>query len=84
MEEINRVIQAGTSELDSAFFANYCCVQAQVRDILRQGKMPHGNQLTELRKMGELLGIAGAPSRASRGKIAEPEDDNEFSNLLGG
>lgn len=82
-EELNRVIQSGTSTLDSSLFADYCCLAAIVRETFRSGGEPKGNQLVELRKQRELLGIGGAPSRAQRGKIAEPDQSNPFASLLG-
>jgi len=82
-EEIERVTQSGTSDLDSSLFADYCCLAAMVRSAFKAGEVPKGNQLVELRKQRELLGIGGAPSRAQRGKVAEPDTRNEFAKLLG-
>jgi phage terminase small subunit len=82
-EELDRVTQSGTSNLDSSLFADYCCLAAIVRAAFKAGEVPKGNQLVELRKQRELLGIGGAPSRAQRGKVAEPDPRNEFAKLLG-
>ncbi|WP_022682127.1 hypothetical protein [Sphingobium bisphenolivorans] len=82
-EELDRVTQSGTSALDSSLFADYCCLAAIVREAFRTGEVPKGNQLVELRKQRELLGIGGAPSRAQRGKVAEPDQSNPFASLLG-
>lgn len=82
-EELDRVTQSGTSILDSSLFADYCCLAAIVREAFKTGEMPKGNQLVELRKQRELLGIGGAPSRAQRGKVAEPDQSNPFASLLG-
>ncbi|MEV5031000.1 hypothetical protein MRBLMC3_000154 [Sphingobium sp. LMC3-1-1.1] len=82
-EELDRVTQSGTSNLDSSLFADYCCLAAIVRATFKAGEMPKGNQLVELRKQRELLGIGGAPSRAQRGKVAEPVNKNEFAKLFG-
>jgi len=82
-EELDRVTQSGTSSLDSSLFADYCCLAAIVRATFKAGEVPKGNQLVELRKQRELLGIGGAPSRAQRGKVAEPDTRNEFAKLLG-
>ncbi|KXU30660.1 hypothetical protein A0J57_20165 [Sphingobium sp. 22B] len=82
-EELERVTQSGTSVLDSSLFADYCCLAAIVRETFRSGGEPRGNQLVELRKQRELLGIGGAPSRAQRGKVAEPDQSNPFASLLG-
>lgn len=83
MEELDRVVRAGTTELDSTLFADYCCLAAQVRAVFLAGNTPRGNQLTELRKMRELLGIAGIPSRASRGGKTQTQSDNPFADLMG-
>ncbi|QDC39249.1 hypothetical protein FIL70_17050 [Sphingobium fuliginis ATCC 27551] len=82
-EEVERVTQSGTSDLDSSLFADYCCLAALVRAAFKAGEVPKGNQLVELRKQRELLGIGGAPSRAQRGKVAEPDQSNPFASLLG-
>ena len=82
-EELDRVTQSGTSSLDSSLFADYCCLAAIVRATFKAGEVPKGNQLVELRKQRELLGIGGAPSSAQRGKVAEPDTSNEFAKLLG-
>lgn len=82
-EELDRVTQSGTSVLDSSLFADYCCLAAIVRETFRSGSEPKGNQLVELRKQRELLGIGGAPSRVQRGKVAEPDQSNPFAKLLG-
>lgn len=82
-EELDRVTLSGTSVLDSSLFADYCCLAAIVRETFRSGGEPKGNQLVELRKQRELLGIGGAPSRAQRGKVAEPDRSNPFASLLG-
>lgn len=82
-EELDRVTRSGTSELDSSLFADYCCLAAIVRAAFKAGETPKGNQLVELRKQRELLGIGGAPSRAQRGKVAEPDQSNPFASLIG-
>lgn len=84
IEELDRVTQSGTSILDSSLFADYCCLAAIVRAEFKAGKVPKGNQLVELRKQRELLGIGGAPSRAQRGTKAQAEPSNPFSDLAGG
>ena len=71
-EEIERVTKAGTCELDSSLFARYCSLEANCRDQFNAGETPRSAFLSELRKTGELLGIAGAPSRAQRGKAPDP------------
>ena len=66
-EEIDRVIKAGIGELDSSFFADYCCLAAITRSQFAKGDLPNAAQLTELRRRAEVLGIAGPSSRALRG-----------------
>lgn len=83
VEELPRVIQTGTSDLDSSLFADYCCLAAAVRATWAAGEIPQGNHLVELRKQRELLGIGGAPSRAQRGVKAQPDDSNPFASLIG-
>lgn len=83
-EELERVTKSGTSDLDSSLFADYCCLAAIVRAAFKAGEVPKGNQLVELRKQRELLGIGGAPSRAQRGTKAQAEPNNPFADLAGG
>jgi hypothetical protein len=72
-EEIDRVVQAGIASLDSSFFADYCALAALTRATFRLGQLPQAAQLTELRKRGEILGIAGPSSRALRGTASGQE-----------
>ena len=83
-EELERVTQSGTSVLDSSMFADYCCLAAIVRAAFKAGEVPKGNQLVELRKQRELLGIGGAPSRVQRGTKGQAEPNNPFADLAGG
>lgn len=80
-EEIDRVMKVGTCELDSSLFARYCSLEALVREIFHAGDAPPTSQVVELRKTGEVLGIAGAPSRALRGTAAPQETVNPFAPL---
>lgn len=82
-EEIERVTQSGTSDLDSSLFADYCCLAAVVRAAFKAGEVPRGNQMVELRKQRELLGIGGAPSRAQRSTKGQVEPSNPFADLAG-
>lgn len=79
-EEIDRVVLAGTNELDSSIFARYCVIEAQFRSIILSGGHVQAAQSTELRRLAELLGIGGAPSRHDRGTPAV-EPTNEFAAL---
>jgi phage terminase small subunit len=59
IEEIGRVMVAGITELDSSLFATYCATEALVRAAYIAGEPPPAAYLSELRRMRELLGIAG-------------------------
>lgn len=83
-EELPRVIEAGTTISDTALFADYCQLSAAVRAVWQEGGIPQGNHLVELRKLRELLGIGGAPSRRERGTKAQVAPDNPFARLIGG
>ena len=80
-EEISRVTRAGTCELDSSLFARYCSLEAIVRATFGAGETPRAAYLVELRKAGEILGIAGAPSRALRGTAPAAKPTNPFMAL---
>ncbi len=64
-EEIPRLVHGGAGEPDSSLFARYCAAEAISRSMLKKGELPVAALLSELRKMGELLGLAGAGSRKS-------------------
>jgi hypothetical protein len=59
MEEIGRVMIGGVGERDSSLFARYCATEALARKAFLSGEPPPAAYLTELRRMAELLGIAG-------------------------
>lgn len=59
LEEIGRVMAAGVCERDSSLFATYCATEAMARAAFKAGEPPPAAYLTELRRMRELLGIAG-------------------------
>ncbi|WP_379921722.1 hypothetical protein [Erythrobacter sp. R86502] len=80
-EEIDRVTSAGTCELDSSLFARYCSLESLVRAEFAQGIVPRAAYLSELRKAGEILGIAGVSSRALRGKPIETKSGNPFAAM---
>ena len=66
IEEIGRVMVAGTCERDSLLFARYCSLEALVQKAFGLGEAPPAAYLTELRRMGELLGIAGERTRVNK------------------
>lgn len=68
-EEIGRVMAAGVVEIDSSLFARYCSLEALIRVAFKGNEPPPAAFLTEARRMGELLGIAGRRSRI--GKVAD-------------
>jgi phage terminase small subunit len=69
-EEIGRVMSAGVVEIDSSLFARYCSLEALIRKAFEaDGEPPPAAYLTEARRMGELLGIAGRKSRV--GKVTD-------------
>ncbi len=63
IEEIGRVMVAGVGERDSSLFARYCSTEALARKAYKAGEPPPAAYLTELRRMAELLGIAGPRAR---------------------
>lgn len=83
MEELPRVMRAGTAEMDSSLFARYCAVEAQTRAAYQRGESIKAATSSELRRYAELLGIAGAMSRVVRGVAPAPEDKpaNPFAAL---
>lgn len=69
IEEIGRVMMAGISDQDSSLFARYCSTEAQVRACYLANEAPPAAYLTELRRMAELLGIAGPRVRQAAKQI---------------
>lgn len=78
-EELSRVMMYTVTEVDSSLFARYCCLEACVRSSFAEGKAPPAAYLTELRRMGELMGIAGPKSRIQTGNV-QPKR-NAFGNI---
>jgi hypothetical protein len=69
-EEIGRVMSSGNAEVDSSLFARYCSLEALIRKAFNAAEEPPpAAYLTEARRMGELLGIAGRKSRV--GKVGD-------------
>lgn len=66
-EEAARVVACGVTSADSSLFARYCECEATFRVSVLAGDLPKAALLTELRRMAELLGIAGLKSRLGRG-----------------
>ena len=61
LDDIGRVKLA--TESDSTLFANYCTLQGGILKAVRANEMPPIAAFAEVRKMQEILGIAGARSR---------------------
>jgi hypothetical protein len=81
LEEIDRIMSVSATELDSSLVARYCSLEAIVRDQFAKGDCPNIASLTELRRMGESLGLSGAQSRiGSASKPSEPT--NPFARAL--
>jgi hypothetical protein len=78
MEEISRVMIAGISEQDSSLFATYCSTEALARAAFISGEPPPAAYLSELRRMRELLGIAG-PRVRQGAKHGGTQTDNPFA-----
>jgi hypothetical protein len=73
-EEVGRAMAAGVTELDSSLFARYCVLEAMARVGFNEamkgnGPPPPAAYITELRRIAELLGLAGRKSRV--GKVAD-------------
>lgn len=76
IEEIGRVMAFGVGEKDSSLFARYCSTEAMARKAFLAGEPPPAAYLTELRRMAELLGIAGPRVRTG----AKPDGPTINSN----
>ncbi len=77
-QNLGRVMAAGVGEADSDLFATYCELQGAVRAAWRMGEAPPISALAELRRLAELLGLAGPRSRVAR---AATHKDNPFARL---
>jgi hypothetical protein len=66
-DDLARVVACGAREPDSHFFATYCQWMAGFIAGVRAGDPPNAAYVSELRKQMEMLGIAGAKARLSRG-----------------
>ena len=73
-EEVRRVVACGAVEADSSLFARYCSEEARYRCASLAGDDIKIAALTELRRMAELLGIAGQRSRLARSSAASTSD----------
>lgn len=78
MEEIGRVMVSGVGERDSSLFGRYCATEALARKAFIAGEPPPAAYLTELRRMAELLGIAGPRARTGV-KAPDANSKNPFA-----
>lgn len=78
-EEVDRVTACGITDADSSLFARYCTMEAFYRDQISAGELPKAAILTELRRMAELLGIAGLRSRLARVGTADKPTATPFT-----
>ncbi len=78
-EEVDRVTACGITDADSSLFARYCTMEAAYRTQITAGELPKAALLTELRRMAELLGIAGLRSRLARSGGSEAPKASPFT-----
>jgi len=78
-EEVDRVAACGITDADSSLFARYCTMEAVYRTQIAAGELPKAALLTELRRMAELLGIAGLRSRLARAGGTEAPKSSPFT-----
>src|ERR1700730_2879207 len=81
LDNVGRVMQSGLcTELDSDLFANYCNLIGAIAQAWAAGEVPPSWAIGEARRLGELLGLAGAHSRLLRHGGAPPDPNNPFLN----
>lgn len=71
-EELERVVGAGINESHSSTFARYCSLEAANRAAFAKGEVPRGAYMSEVRKLSEMLGIAGIAGRTTNGGHIDP------------
>lgn len=81
-EQLERMIAGGATELDSDLIARYCSLEALTRLTFEIGECPPISALTELRRMGESLGMAGSQSRSTA--ITPVKPSNPFVKAMTG
>lgn len=78
-ENLGRAAQVGAiSELDSEVFANWCCLQATIREAFAAGRTPPAAYLSESRKLAEVFGLLGPRSRVGEDPNAGPNPFNDM------
>ena len=78
-EDIERVVACGAVEADSNCFATYCELEAAIRTAWLETTIPKAAYLVELRRLRELLGIAGYRSRLGKVSSNETPKASPFS-----
>nr|WP_317893657.1 hypothetical protein [uncultured Sphingomonas sp.] len=78
-EELARVVACGATEADSSIFARYCEMEASFRVSIIAGELPTSALITELRRVAELLGIAGQRSRLAKASAGQSASASPFS-----
>lgn len=76
LDDVGRVRLA--TESDSTLFANYCTLQGGILKAIRANEMPPVAAFAEVRKLQEVLGIAGARSR-----VGVKSGDGKTGNVFG-
>lgn len=79
-DDLARVVACGAREPDSHFFATYCEMMARFIASVKAGDPLNAAFVSELRKQAEMLGIAGAKARLSRGGEQTPAS-NPFAKF---
>lgn len=78
-EEIARITNCGATDADSSMIARYCEMEAAYRVAITAGELPKAALLTELRRMAEMLCIAGLRSRLAKTGSSEPSKTSPFT-----
>lgn len=78
-DNVGRVAQTKlANERDSTLFATYCNLVGACVMAWRAGEAPPAAYLTEVRRLSELFGLAGARSRIRNGAIDGKAGQNPF------
>jgi phage terminase small subunit len=62
-ENVARAAAVGVAEHDTVIFAFFCNLAGEIAQAVRAGKVVSVAAQTEVRRLGELLGLAGPKSR---------------------
>jgi hypothetical protein len=78
-ENIARAATIGLTEHDSVVFAIFCNLTGEIAQAMRAGKMVSIAAQTEVRRLAELLGLAGPKSRVIMGNPPPEAGSNPFA-----